>query len=260
LGLRKPLAASPLLVRVAPFVVFLALTVGQGQFGEHHATGLPGQNPGWRVADLEMRPFVSEMRWAVSWEAVVVGVAVFAAWVGISGEWTTQNSLWAKFGLTHPLGAPLKTWNPNAQFGDGSALAWLLIVTRMAGSTFIVPPLEEVFYRSFLYRYIAKRISRPSRSIIFPGRRFWPPPPCSVFHTTSGWPAFVRRGLSVAGDSQKPSGRCDDRARDHEFSARFMGRLARGLAFLVETSGCECLKTCSSGHESAPVSCKTQEK
>jgi len=26
----------------------------------------------------------------------------------------------------------------------------------MAGSTLIVPPLEEVFYRSFLYRYIAK--------------------------------------------------------------------------------------------------------
>jgi hypothetical protein len=103
-----------------------------------------------------MRPFVSEMRWAMSWEAVVVGVAVFAAWVGITGEWTTQISLWAKFGLTHPLDAPLKTWNPNEQFGDGSALAWLIIVTRMAGSTLIVPPLEEVFYRSFLYRYIAK--------------------------------------------------------------------------------------------------------
>ena len=155
--LRKQFAASPLLVRVVPFVIFLALTVGQGQFGEasrywfYLAKTVVGA---WLI--WEMRPFVSEMRWAMSWEAVVVGVAVFAAWVGISGEWTTQNSLWAKFGLTHPSGAPLKTWNPNAQFGDGSALAWLVIVTRMAGSTFIVPPLEEVFYRSFLYRYIAK--------------------------------------------------------------------------------------------------------
>jgi len=76
MGLRKPLAASPLLVRVAPFVVFLALTVGQGQFGEasrywfYLAKTLVGV---WLI--WEMRPFVSEMRWAVSWEAVVVGVA-----------------------------------------------------------------------------------------------------------------------------------------------------------------------------------------
>jgi CAAX prenyl protease-like protein len=155
--LRKPFAASPLLVRVAPFVIFLALTFCQGQFGAasaywfYLAKSLVGA---WLI--WEMRPFVSEMRWAMSWEAVVVGVAVFAVWVGISGEWTTQNSLWAKFGLTHSSGTPPSTWNPNAQFGDGSAFAWLFIVTRILGSTFIVPPLEEVFYRSFLYRYIAK--------------------------------------------------------------------------------------------------------
>jgi len=140
--LRKPFAASPLLVRVAPFVIFLALTFCQGQFGEasrywfYLAKTLAGA---WLI-----------------WEAVVVGVAVFAVWVGISVDWTMQNSLWARLGLTHPLGAAPKAWNPNAQFGEGSALAWLIIVTRIAGSTFIVPPLEEVFYRSFLYRYIAK--------------------------------------------------------------------------------------------------------
>jgi hypothetical protein len=27
---------------------------------------------------------------------------------------------------------------------------------RCAGSTLVVPPLEEVFYRSFLYRYLAR--------------------------------------------------------------------------------------------------------
>jgi len=155
--LRKPFSASPLLVRVAPFVIFLALTFCQGQFGEalrywfYLAKTLVGA---WLI--WEMRPFVSEMRWAMSWEAVVMGVAVFAVWVGITGEWTAQNSLWAKFGLAHPSDAPLKSWNPNIQFGDGSAFAWLFIVTRILGSTFIVPPLEEVFYRSFLYRYIAK--------------------------------------------------------------------------------------------------------
>jgi hypothetical protein len=36
-------------------------------------------------------------------------------------------------------------------------LAWFFIAVRILGSTFIVPPLEEVFYRSFLYRYFAKQ-------------------------------------------------------------------------------------------------------
>jgi hypothetical protein len=61
-----------------------------------------------------------------------------------------------KFGVSHPPATPPAPWNPNEQFGAGSALAWLMVGTRIIGSTLVVPPLEEVFYRSFLYRYIAK--------------------------------------------------------------------------------------------------------
>jgi hypothetical protein len=32
-----------------------------------------------------------------------------------------------------------------------------MIVARILGSTLVVPPLEEVFYRSFVYRYIANQ-------------------------------------------------------------------------------------------------------
>ena len=52
---------------------------------------------------------------------------------------------------------PTRRGIPPRSFGEGSALAWLFIVTRFAGSVFVVPPLEEVFYRSFLYRYVAAR-------------------------------------------------------------------------------------------------------
>jgi len=147
---------SPAAVRVAPFLIFVALTVAQGQFGPasaywfYVAKTLAGI---WLI--WEMRPLVAEMRWAFSWEAVVVGVGIFAAWVGISGEWATQNSLWVKLGISHAPTTPSAAWNPNAQFGEGSALAWLFISVRVLGSTLVVPPLEEVFYRSFLYRYIA---------------------------------------------------------------------------------------------------------
>jgi len=157
--LRKPFAASPLLVRVAPFVIFLALTFCQGQFGEasrywfYLAKTLAGV---WLI--WEMRPFVSEMRWAVSWEAIAVGVAVFVMWVGIDPFYPQMK----------PTGP---AWNPNRQFGDGSPLAWGFMVMRVFGMAVVVPPLEEVFYRSFLYRYIVKADFQS----VSPGQFAWLP-------------------------------------------------------------------------------------
>src|ERR1039457_7688006 len=134
--LRKILSRSPLAARVAPFVIFVLLTAAQGKFGAASAywfyftktlVGL------WLI--FEIRPLVAEMRWAFSWEAVAVGVGIFAVWVGVSGEWTTQDSLWLKLGISSPPKSPVVAWNPREQFGSGSTLAWLFIVTRIIGST-----------------------------------------------------------------------------------------------------------------------------
>lgn len=143
--LLKKYFAKPATARVAPFLVFLALTFCQGKFGAasaywfYFAKTLAGV---WLV--WEMRPVVSEMRGALSWEAVVVGIGIFAVWVGLDPFYPHLS----KSGMA---------WNPPGQFGENSALAWLMIATRILGSTFVVPPLEEVFYRSFLYRYIVRQ-------------------------------------------------------------------------------------------------------
>jgi CAAX prenyl protease-like protein len=70
-------------------------------------------------------------------------VAVFAIWVGLDG-------------LYPRLSEPDASWNPGKRYGEGSALAWLYVVARIGGSSIVVPPLEEVFYRSFLYRVFVK--------------------------------------------------------------------------------------------------------
>ncbi len=62
-------------------------------------------------------------------------------------------------------------WNPHRQFGEGTALAWFFVVVRIAGSSIVVPPLEESFYRSFLYRYIA----RPDFQSVPLGKFLWAP-------------------------------------------------------------------------------------
>ncbi len=141
---RRKCEGSPEYARVAPFVAFVVLTALQGQLGEdsrywlYFLKTLVGA---WLI--WEMRPFVAEMRWQISWEALVVGVAVFALWVGLDG-------------LYPPLNKVEAAWNPDKRFGAGSAMAWLFVVVRIAGSSIVVPPLEEVFYRSFLYRVFVK--------------------------------------------------------------------------------------------------------
>ena len=144
-------------VRLAPFVVFVLLTAAQGKFGAasaywfYLAKTLAGL---WLL--LAIRPLVAEMRWAVSWEAVLVGVGVFAMWVGISGGWTTQNSLWLKLGLAHPAAAENSIWDPHIQFGGHAVVGGCLLAVHVLGMTLVVPPIEEIFYRSFLYRYVAR--------------------------------------------------------------------------------------------------------
>ncbi len=153
----KYLAGSPVAVRILPFLLFFLVTLMQGHFfaGSAYWCYLAKTLLGvWMI--YEIHPVVSEMRWAFSWEAVVVGIGIFVLWIGISGEWTTQNSLWVKLGVAHAPQTPSPVWNPNETFGNGSPMAWLFILVHILGSTLVVPPIEEIFYRSFLYRYIAR--------------------------------------------------------------------------------------------------------
>jgi CAAX prenyl protease-like protein len=90
---------------------------------------------------------VKEMRWNFSWEAVVAGVAVFLLWVGLDGRYPPLPFL----GIEREA-----TFNPLGSYGNGAALAWIFIAVRIFGSSIVVPMLEEVFYRSFLYRVLIK--------------------------------------------------------------------------------------------------------
>ncbi len=150
--MRNKITNSPIALRVVPFFIFLLLTFLQGKFGEESrywfylAKTLAGAGMLWAVWT-----HVAEMRWKFSWEAVVVGIAVFALWVGL-------DNFYPKFGKA---GTP---WNPHEQFGIGSSLAWMFVIVRLIGSTLVVPPLEE----SFIVR---ASIGTSSEKILPPGRR-----------------------------------------------------------------------------------------
>jgi len=143
-SLRQKFEASPEYARVLPFAVFVILTMGQGHLGPSSTYWvylLKTLVGAWLI--WEARAYVQEMRWNLSWEAVFVGVAICAVWVGLDG-------------LYPRLAKPETLWDPNTLFGSGSAPAWFFNLVRLIGSSVVVPPIEEIFYRSFLYRYFVK--------------------------------------------------------------------------------------------------------
>ena len=150
--LRAQLTRTPLAARAAPFVIFVVLTFAQESFGPagrywvYLAKTLLGA-----AMLVAVWPAVEEMRWEWSWEAVVVGVGLFVVWAGLDDFLILLG--WKGSYPKVNIGAP---WNPQAHFGQGAAWVWFFTLVRLAGSTLVVPPLEESFFRSFVYRYISK--------------------------------------------------------------------------------------------------------
>ncbi len=145
--LGQSLRGSPIHPRLAPYAVILVFTFAQDSFSGpprywlYLAKMLVGL---WCI--WEVRSVVPEMRWAFSWEAVVVGVLVCVVWVGLDPY----------YGKIEVLFKPGPPWNPVQQFGEASTLGWFFVGVRTLGSALVVPPIEEAFYRSFLYRYFVR--------------------------------------------------------------------------------------------------------
>jgi uncharacterized protein len=146
--LREKLSKSPVHARVVPYVLILVITtLLQDSFGEEARYWIYlGKMLFGLLCIWEMRTLVPEMRWAISWEAVAVGVGVCVIWIGLD-PYYPKNELMMK------QGAP---WNPFKAFGAGSEMGWLFVAVRTLGSAIIIPPIEEAFYRSFLYRYCVR--------------------------------------------------------------------------------------------------------
>ena len=145
--LRSKLQATPIHARVVPYVLIAAVAALRDGFSDDARYWLYlGEMLVGAWCIWEMWSLVPEMRWAASWEGVAVGILVFVLWVGL-------DPYYAKFSLLFKVGKP---WNPFKQYGEGAELGWFFVCVRTLGSALVVPPIEEVFFRSFLYRYFVR--------------------------------------------------------------------------------------------------------
>ena len=81
---------------------------------------------------------VHSMDWVLS---VLLGVGVFLLWINLDSGWVVLGE--AKTGFV-PL---------NHQGG----LDWPLIIVRIVGAALVVPVMEELFWRSFIQRWIDRQ-------------------------------------------------------------------------------------------------------
>ena len=138
------------LVRIVPFAAFMVLLALRGSLPPEGAFGL---DPRWVygltvlvVGGLlawfwrEYGELVTQTLPSVSEAAlaVVVGAVVFGLWISLDAPWMRLGEASAGFIPT------------DAQ----SRLMWPLIAVRWVGASLLVPVMEELFWRSFLMRWV----------------------------------------------------------------------------------------------------------
>ena len=62
---------------------------------------------------------------------------------------------WYRIWLCWPIGSPPAP--PAASPYDPAVCGWTLTIVKLVGSAFVIAPVEEVFFRSFLYRWLQNR-------------------------------------------------------------------------------------------------------
>ncbi|HEX5372394.1 MAG TPA: CAAX prenyl protease-related protein [Aquabacterium sp.] len=138
------------LARCVPFFLFMALLALRGQLP---ADGSGFIDPRW-VYGLSVLVVSGSLLWfwrrygelarglGLSWQewllSIAVGVVVYLLWVRLDHPWMMLGEATASF---KPVDA------------EGQ-LIWSLVIVRWIGAALMVPVMEELFWRSFLMRWV----------------------------------------------------------------------------------------------------------
>ncbi|MHB1188304.1 CAAX prenyl protease-related protein [Thiobacillus sp.] len=139
---------SPIFVRSLPFGLYIALLVLEGL--------LPDWAPGFDVRWLyPVKAGLVVLALAVLWRhyaelrtwglplrhvllSVAVGFVVLVLWINLDAGWML-------------IGKPGEGYNPT---GEAGRIDWMLVAFRIAGAALVVPVMEELFWRSFILRWV----------------------------------------------------------------------------------------------------------
>ena len=81
---------------------------------------------------------------------LIAGVLVTVLWI------VPEISPFYRTWFCWPIGSlPAASTDPSPY--DPAVCGWTLTIAKLVGSAFVIAPVEEVFFRSFLYRWLQKR-------------------------------------------------------------------------------------------------------
>lgn len=95
-----------------------------------------------------LRPWWRSAGRGLGW-GIAAGLAVLALWV-LPEFWPPYR----EFSLMGFLGLSSAANGPSPY--DVAVCGWPLAIVRLCGSAFVIAPVEELFFRSFLYRYLQR--------------------------------------------------------------------------------------------------------
>lgn len=90
--------------------------------------------------------YYTRIRWTHLWLGVVVGVVGIVQWVGMEKLLLAYGPSWTRMSS--------EVFDPTTYFTSTAAL-WSFIAIRLAGAVLLVPVMEELFWRDFVWRTIA---------------------------------------------------------------------------------------------------------
>ncbi len=138
---------------IAPMAVFLAFVLVGTTWPALYPYAYVARTLVVAAMLIRLRPHYTPIRWNDWPLGLVMGVVGFLQWVPM--QLWLQNHVWPwprLNGLFSPPDAK-DVFDPFRDIHSHLA-AWAFILTRVAGATLVVPVMEELFWRDYLWRQI----------------------------------------------------------------------------------------------------------
>jgi len=134
------------LAYILPFAAFMVFTAIGGNYKSLYPLTYVAKVIVTAILLVICWRFYTRISWRYWWLGVIVGVIGIFQWVGMQ-LWLQRN-----FELFKPSD---DVFNPFAAGTFASpAVAWAFVAVRIVGAVLVVPVMEELFWRDFLWRQI----------------------------------------------------------------------------------------------------------
>jgi hypothetical protein len=149
----KPTTQGPLwgfdrdeLAYIAPMASFMLFIWVGGQWPSLYPWAYVARTISAACLLIVGRKHFTPIRWNYWWLGIIMGVLGIVQWIGMD---TLLQQAWPKM---FALDAE-KAFNPTTAFAN-TGVMWGWIAVRMIGASLVVPFMEELFWRDYLWRRI----------------------------------------------------------------------------------------------------------